>query len=153
MENYISKIRKKLGHDCIILNYAGCLIFDRDGKVLLQKRADCNMWGFPGGMVELGESVEEAAVREIKEETGLDVEVTSLYGIYSKYFDSCANGDKFQSVCVMFKAKIIGGALNSNNIETLDLKYFSLDNMPKLFNQQHRDLLDDLLSGREYVYR
>ena len=86
MEDYIKKLRRKVGHDELILNYAGCIIFDEQGRLLLQKRTDCGEWGFLGGMVELGESVEEAAVREVKEESGLDVKVTSLYGVYSKYF-------------------------------------------------------------------
>ena len=56
--------------------------------MLLQKRADSNKWGFPGGAVELGETPQMAAIREVKEETGLDVEVDKLIGIYTelKYF-------------------------------------------------------------------
>lgn len=109
MEDYIKKIRKRVGHEALILNFAGCIIFDEQNRLLLQKRSDCGQWGFLGGMVEFGESVEETAVREVKEESGLDVEITSLFGVYSKYFAEYANGDKAQPIVHMFKAKIIGG--------------------------------------------
>ena len=99
MEDYIKGLRKKVGHDKVILNYAGCVFFNEGGKLVLQKRSDCNEWGFFGGLVELGESLAEAAVREVKEESGYDVAVTSLFGIYSKYFATYANQDEAQTVC------------------------------------------------------
>lgn len=152
MEEYIKKIRNKIGHDVIILNYSGCIIFDEQNRLLLQKRTDCGEWGFLGGMVELGESIEEAAVREVKEESGLEVAVTSLYGVYSKYFAEYSNGDKAQTIVHIFRAKAIGGKL-INNSETAALKYFALDDIPPLFCKQHRDILADIIAGKEYIYR
>ena len=64
-----------------MLVHAGGCIFNEKGEVLLQRRGDCNLWGFPGGTVELGETPQMAAKREVKEETGLDVEVGGLIGI------------------------------------------------------------------------
>ena len=133
MEDYIKKIRKRVGHEALILNFAGCIIFDEQNRLLLQKRSDCGQWGFLGGMVEFGESVEETAVREVKEESGLDVETTSLFGVYSKYFAEYANGDKAQPIVHMFKAKIIGGEPIEKNEETAELKYFHLNEVPPLF--------------------
>lgn len=153
MDNYIKKVRKKFGHDELILNYAGCIIFDEQNRLLLQKRSDCEKWGFLGGMVEFGESVGEAAVREVKEESGLDVEITSLYGVYSKYFAEYTNGDKAQPIVHLFNAKIIGGERIEQNDETLELKFFDLNDIPPLFCKQHQDALDDIIAGREYVYR
>ena len=68
--DYIKSIRPKLGHDKIILNCAGALIV-KDGRLLLQRRSDNGLWGLPGGLLELDETYEEAARREIREETGL----------------------------------------------------------------------------------
>ncbi|MCM1285929.1 MAG: NUDIX domain-containing protein [Acetobacter sp.] len=153
MEDYIKKVRKKIGHEELILNYAGCIIFDEQGRLLLQKRSDCNQWGILGGMVEYGESVAEAAIREIKEESGLDVKITSLFGVYSKYYAEYTNGDKAQPIVHLFKAEIIGGELIERNNETLELKFFDLNDVPSLFCKQHQDMLDDIIAGREYVYR
>ena len=153
MDNYIKKVRKKVGHDELILNCAGCIIFDKRGRLLLQKRSDCDKWGFLGGMVEYGESVEETAVREVKEESGLDVKIASLYGVYSKYFAEYTNGDKVQPIVHLFKAEIIGGELIDRNDETLELKFFDLKDVPPLFCTQHQDALNDIIAGREYVYR
>ncbi len=104
-------------------------------------------------MVEFGESVEEAAVREVKEESGLDVEITSFYGVYSKYFAEYSNGDKAQTIVHIFKAKIKRGKLIDSNNETLELRFFDINNIPPLFCKQHQDILDDIKSDNEYVYR
>ncbi|MEZ3420394.1 MAG: NUDIX domain-containing protein [Eubacterium sp.] len=153
MEEYIKKIRKEFGHERLILNFAGCILFDEQNRLILQKRADCGKYGFFGGMVEPGESVAEAAVREVKEESGLDVEIASFFGVYSKYFAEYENGDKAQPICHIFKAKIIGGNPIDSNSETSEIGYFNLENLPELFCRQHRDILDDLINGREFVFR
>ena len=67
-KDYIRWIRSKVGHEKIILTFAGGCIFDDQGKVLLQRRGDSHKWGFPGGAIEPGETPEMTAVREAKEE-------------------------------------------------------------------------------------
>lgn len=144
-KDYIKWIRSKVGHEKIIIVYAGGCIFNENGEVLLQKRADCNKWGFPGGAVELGETPEMAAKREVKEETGLDIEVNKLIGIYTDSDVVCANGDKVHSICIGYEMSVVGGELICDENETLELKYFSLDNMPELFCKQHEELLRDVI--------
>ena len=150
MENkdYIKWIRGKVGHEKIIIVYAGGCIFNKNGEVLLQKRADCNKWGFPGGAIELGETPEMAAKREVKEETGLDVEVGNLIGIYTDSDVVYPNGDKAHSICICYEMKIIGGELVCDKGETLELKFFSLDDVPELFCKQHEELLRDVKKRR-----
>ncbi len=151
MENkdYIKWIRGKVGHEKIIIVYAGGCIFNKNGEVLLQKRADCNKWGFPGGAIELGETPEMAAKREVKEETGLDVEVNKLIGIYTDSDVVCVNGDKVHSICIGYEMSIVGGELICDENETLELKYFSLNDMPELFCKQHEELLRDVKKDRD----
>ncbi|MDQ0272792.1 ADP-ribose pyrophosphatase YjhB (NUDIX family) [Cytobacillus purgationiresistens] len=59
------------------------VIFDEQGRVLLQKRADANLWGIPSGHIEKGETIADAAIREVKEETNLEINIKKLIGIYS----------------------------------------------------------------------
>lgn len=143
-KNYIQWIRSKVGHEKIILIFSGGCIFNDKGEVLLQRRGDTNKWGFPGGAIELGETPEMAAIREAKEETGLDVEVGKLIGIYTDCNMEYASGDKAQSILIAYELKGVGGELFCDKGETLELKYFSLGNMPELFCKQHEELLEDI---------
>ncbi|EJS57822.1 hypothetical protein ICE_01935 [Bacillus cereus BAG1X1-2] len=152
-KDYIRYIRGKVGHDLIFLNFAGGIVYNERNEILLQKRGDRNEWGLPGGAMELGESLEETAKREIFEETGLNVEVEHLIGVYSKYSGEFPNGDKAQTITHCFQCKPIGGELNVDGIETLDLKYFPIDQIPKLFTKLHEDALEDWLSKRKGVFR
>ena len=142
--DYIKWIRSKIGHEKIILVFAGGCIFNENGEVLLQRRGDSNKWGFPGGAIELGETPQQAAIREVKEETGLDVEIGRLIGVYTECDMEYPNGDRAQSIAIVFEMKAIGGELLCDGEETLELRYFSLDNMPELFCKQHEDVLKDI---------
>lgn len=142
--NYIKEIRSKVGHDKIILAFAGGCVFNDKGEVLLQRRGDSNLWGFPGGAVELGETPQMAAIREIKEETGLDVEVGRAIGVYSDLDISYASGDRAQSIVIAFELKPIGGELCCDFTETMELRYFSAEEKPKLFTKSHEDLWNEI---------
>ena len=85
-----------------------------------------------------------AAIREVKEETGLDVEVNGLIGIYTDCNIEYPNGDKAQSICIAYELNVIGGELFCDEEETLELRYFQLNNMPELFCKQHEDILNDI---------
>ena len=106
-----------------------------DGKILLTKREDFEVWCLPGGGVEDGESVAEAGVREAKEETGIDVELTSLVGVYSR-----VGGMWNDMHAVLFRAKPIGGELRLQPGETIETAYFPFEDLPKelLFGHQQR---------------
>ena len=144
MKDYIRWIRSKVGHDKIILTFAGGRIFNENGEVLLQRRGDSGQWGFPGGAVEIGETPQAAAVREAKEETGLDVEAGRVIGVYTDPDIVYANGDRAQSIVIAFELRAVGGELFCDHAETLELAYFARDNKPALFAKSHEDLWDDI---------
>ena len=143
-KNYIKWIRSKVGHERVMLVHAGGCIFNESGEILLQRRGDNNKWGLPGGTIELDETPEMAAVREVREETGLEVEVGELIGIYTDFEITCPNGDKFQSIMMAYYLNAVGGELVCDNDETLELKYFPLNEIPELCCKQHEEIVRDI---------
>lgn len=109
------------------------VIFNKENQVLLQKRADVKLWGIPSGHVEPGETVEAAAVREVLEETGLQVKILRLIGVYSEpsyQVFQYPDGRITHFVTCCFQAEVVGGDLTASSPETLDLRYFSRDHLP-----------------------
>ncbi|MDP6453859.1 MAG: NUDIX domain-containing protein [SAR202 cluster bacterium] len=125
---------------------ASAIIFDDDGWVLMEKRSDNGFWGLPGGAVDIGESVQDAVVREVLEETGLTVEVTRLVGIYSDPDDFCfmqyPDGNLVHSVVSVFECAQIGGQLQVSE-ESTDLKYHPIDSLPEQVLLSHRIRITD----------
>ena len=107
----------------------------QDDKVLLTKREDFEVWCLPGGSVEEGESLAEAGVREAREETGLEVELMRLIGVYSRL-----GGGMNDVHAVLFRAKPLKGELKTQSGETLEVAYFPFDELPDemLFGHQQR---------------
>jgi len=107
----------------------------QDEKVLLTKREDFEVWCLPGGSVEEGESLAEAGIREAKEETGMDVELTGLVGVYSRL-----GGGLSDVHAVLFRAKPISGELRLQPGETIEAAWFTLDEVPDevLFGHKQR---------------
>lgn len=130
--SYIQKIRKKIGHDRLIAVGAGVFVY-KDGKVLLQKRRDNLCWALHGGIVEIGEIVEDAAIRELFEETGLIASKLELLGVFSgeSRMYTYPNGDEVYLIGIIYICRDFTGELLLETDETLDLKWFDIDNLPK----------------------
>jgi ADP-ribose pyrophosphatase YjhB (NUDIX family) len=121
------------------------VIFDRRGHLLLQQRSDGGQWGLPGGSVEIGESITEAVRREVHEETGLDVTVRRLIGVYSdpRLQVICyPDGMVWHYINVCFQCAVRGGELTTCD-ETLDLRYFPLRRLPTTLLPNHRVRIRD----------
>jgi hypothetical protein len=88
-----------------------------------------------------------------REETGYIIEVNYLQGIYTKYLDRYPNGDVAQTILFAFVGRIIGGAPSVDNVETKELKFFTGDHLPVLFNKQNNDMLSDYIQNLKGVYR
>ncbi|MFC6333042.1 NUDIX hydrolase [Paenibacillus septentrionalis] len=141
---YIMDLRKVVGSRPLIMAGSCVLVFNQDRELLLQRRTDTNDWGTIGGSLELGESLEEAAARELYEEAGLIAKsfkfITVLSGkdMYFRY----PHGDEVYNVMAVFEAKEIEGIPKVNDDESYELKYFSLD-----------EPVEDLNSFTEYYLR
>jgi glycerol-1-phosphatase len=129
---------------------ATAFIRDKAGRVLLQQRSDNGFWNLPGGGLELGESVAQACMREVREETGLEVKVVRLIGVYStpeittmRYPD----GRVIQYMTSLFECRVIGGKLEVNE-ESLALDWFDPQQLPEPFSPNHIPRLQDALAGQ-----
>jgi 8-oxo-dGTP pyrophosphatase MutT (NUDIX family) len=115
------------------------VIFDRRGQLLLQQRSDGGQWGLPGGSIEIGESVTDAVVREVREETGLDVTARRVVGVYSDprlQIVRYPNGTVWHYVNVCFECAVRRGRLTTCD-ETLALEYFPPGRLPATILPNH----------------
>ena len=144
---YIKKLRKYIGHDPILMCACGCLIFNEKGQVLLQKRNDDNLWGNPGGSMELGETIYETVIREIKEETNLDIQKKDLkiFNIYSgeEQHHIYPNNDEVYFVNIIFETNVVEGNLKIDS-ESKELKFFNLDDLPSNITKPFKSVKNDL---------
>lgn len=120
------------------------IIFDKQKRVLLCHRRDYDLWNLPGGGLETGESPWDGLKREIKEETGLEVEIIKLGGVYSK-------PDK-NEVVLSFVCKVISGSLTLND-EADKIEYFDVANIPKNTSQKQVERIKDVLNSAEPVMK
>jgi len=115
------------------------VIFD-GGRVLLAHRRDIDWWNLPGGGMEAGETVEEATRREVREETGLEVEVESLVGVYSK--------PQKQEVVLTFRCRVTGGMLSATE-ESRECRFFVPKTLPENTLPKHRQRVEDALLNQQ----
>lgn len=131
---YIMNLRKYVGHEPLIGLGATTLVFNDKKELLLNLRTDTNTWGIPGGSMELYETIEETAVRELKEEAGISADELELVTILSgkEYYFEYPNGDKMCTVIVLFKVLNYTGDIKVADNESKQLRFFSLDNLPNM---------------------
>ena len=145
---YISNLRTRIGHEPIISVGSTVLIFNNKNELLLNLRSDSNDWGIPGGGKEINETLEECAIRELKEETNLDTNDLELVTVLSgkDYYYKYPNDDEVDCVITLFQVKNYSGELNINDGESKKLEFFSLDNLPKL-ESRAKAIIDKIKNG------
>lgn len=112
---------------------AGVLAIE-NGKVLLIKRGNepnKGLWSIPGGMVRLGESPEEAAIREFKEETGLDAVIENLLGVFNVVVRDDHGRIKYHYVVIDYLGKVVGGTLSPGS-DVMDAKWFKIEELSEI---------------------
>lgn len=130
---------------------ASAVVSNDQGQILLHRRTDNEKWSVPGGAMELGESIAETVTREVKEETGLDVEIDRLVGIYSDpgHVVAYSDGEVRQQFSICFACHVVGGEFATSD-ETLEVAFFDRGELDELtMSDSIRLRIDGYLEGRE----
>jgi ADP-ribose pyrophosphatase YjhB (NUDIX family) len=130
--NYFAELRQLVGHRPLLMVGATVLILDGEGRLLLLRRADNKYWGPPGGATEPGELLEETARRETFEETGLQIDGVSLFGVFSgpdQYY-RYPNGDEVHIVTIVYVSKVAGREIRLSHEHT-EWGWFALSEIPE----------------------
>jgi 8-oxo-dGTP pyrophosphatase MutT (NUDIX family) len=126
-------------------------VFNERGEILLQRRADNGFWSMPGGAIDPGESVEQGALREVWEETGLQVRMVRLVGVYSDphnyMITHYPGGDIVHNVSLCFVCERVAGTLQLSD-ESTDIGYFPVEALPEPMMPSHLIRLKDVLAQR-----
>ena len=150
MSDYLKDLREKTGHMPLVLPHAVVIIINNQNEILLEERADDGFFDFPGGGIDLKETAEEAAARELKEETGLIANRLELFKVYSGeithyvYF----NGDEIYGVDCVYICRDYSGELKPQLSEVKRLFFCSLDKMPEKMSPRNKRIIKDLQSQK-----
>ena len=146
---YIMNLRKYVGHEPLIGLGATTMVFNEKNEILLNLRSDTNTWGIPGGSMELYETIEETAVRELKEEAGISADKLELVAVLSgdEYYFEYPNGDKMCTVIVLFKVLNYTGKIKVSDNESKQLKFFSLNALPNM-ESRAKAIIDKINNGQ-----
>ncbi|WP_019376613.1 NUDIX hydrolase [Virgibacillus halodenitrificans] len=144
--DYVCEIRKLVGHRPLILTGSVVLILNENNELLLQHRTDGG-WELPGGLMELGESLEDTARREVKEETNLEIEKLKLLGVFSgeDYYFKVSIGDELYSVTAVYVTRNIKGKIEYEPTESYDVQYFGIKNLPEGLTKEYRSYIDPFI--------
>lgn len=138
----------------ILVGCSAVILDETRQKVLLTRRADNGKWCLPSGHMEAGESAIETCIREVREETGLSVQVKKLVGIYTNPHRllEYPDGTSFHLVALNFETEIVGGELTTSS-ETTEFGYFSLSETYGLdMLQVHIERIEDALKGQPQAF-
>jgi 8-oxo-dGTP pyrophosphatase MutT (NUDIX family) len=126
-------IREKVGTDLVLIPSVTGAIFDSASRLLLAKHPD-GLWTMPGGALDPGESPAQGVVREVSEETGLEVLPRKILGVFGgqDFFLTYPNGDELAYIMTVFECELVGGVARPDMEEVFELGYFTLEEMAGL---------------------
>ncbi len=127
--SYISELRKLVGHRPLMATAAMCIIYDEEKGLLLEKRSDNGAWCVPGGAIELGESLEDALRREVKEETNLDIANPVFFDVKASVHMVYPNKDEVYYTDIVYVVTEFSGELGHDG-ESTELTWFKMDELP-----------------------
>ena len=144
---FVVALREQVGHAPLWLAGVSAVVTDGDGRVLLTRRRDNGRWAVVSGILEPGEEPGSAVLREIREETGIDVELVRLTSVDVTPPITYPNGDQAQYLDLTFLARHTGGAARVNDDENLEVGWFVPDALPEPLTDTSRLRIEKALSG------
>ena len=150
-QDYLTELRKKVGHMPLLVPHSLVLVFNKENEILLEERKDDGYFDFPGGAIDLKETAEEAAARELAEETGLIADSLILFKVYSGeithyvYF----NGDEIYGIDLIYLCYKYHGELKPQLEEVKTLNFYDLNNMPEKMSIRNKAIINDLLKEKK----
>jgi 8-oxo-dGTP diphosphatase len=128
---YLRELRRHVGHSMVMVPGVSAVVFNDAGDILLGRRSDNGQWSLLAGSVDPGEQPADAIVREIREESAVDVRVDRLVGV-ALHANTYPNGDRCQFLNVWFRCTAIGGQARVNDDESLEMAWFAVDRLPEI---------------------
>jgi 8-oxo-dGTP pyrophosphatase MutT (NUDIX family) len=130
-ESYLGRVRRSVGDsDTLLFVGARGVVIDDQHRLLLIQRSDNHRWAIPAGAMELGESIEECAIRETFEETGLRATSLTPFAFYTRYTYTNEYGHTYQQILMSFRIYSWEGELVRQTEESIDAAFFPLDALP-----------------------
>ena len=145
---YIMNLRKLVGSRPLIMVGACVIVLNKD-RILLQLRKDNNCWGLAGGSLEMGETLEQAAKRELLEETGLVANKLALFNVYSgdEFYYEYPHGDEVYNVVTAYICTDYEGVLNKDESEVKELYFFHFNELPSNISPPDLPIIKEYLQG------
>ena len=143
---YINGLRKYVGNQPLLMVGSTVLVLNAQNQLLMMKRSDTGCWGVPGGAMELGETTEETARRELLEETGLEISELTLFGVFSgkELYYRYPSGEEVYNVSIVYLARNVHGIIKLSDGEHREFKYFDLSQLPENISPPIKPILKKL---------
>ena len=137
---FIRQLRQKIGHDLLHLVGVSAVVTNDRNEILLVKSKDHGQWMPIGGMVEVGEEPADAAIREVREETGIEAIAQRLAAVFDGPDVTYANGDRVHYITLVFRCQAVGGSPRVGDEENSDVKFFPTNALPPMRPDHERNI-------------
>jgi mutator protein MutT len=131
---YSQELKQAMRGKLVIAAGVDAIVRDEQGRILITRRSDDGEWDLPGGAVEPGETPSEGVRREVREETGLDVRIVRVAGVFGgkAFRHTYPDGQEIEAFSVTFECAIEGGKLRSRDGEVTEFRFVTVDELPPL---------------------
>lgn len=144
---YIEELWELTGERPLLLPGTALIARDREGRILLQRRGDDGTWGLPGGYLEIGETLEDGARREAREEMGLELDELRFFAVFAgpEHYHEYPRHGRVYAVSIVYLAENVTGPLKADQSETREIRFFPPAELPDDLERNTREILGSYL--------